>query len=49
MEDNISFIETDLIDEKVEKIMRQTDYTKEIALEKLKEYGLMRRELLKLI
>jgi len=39
MEDNISFIETDLIDEKVEKIMRQTDYTKEIALEKLKEYG----------
>ena len=39
MADNISLIETDLIDEKVEKIMRQTDYSKEVAMEKLKEYG----------
>jgi hypothetical protein len=39
MTDNISLIETDLIDEKVEKIMRQTDYNKETAIEKLKEYN----------
>ena len=39
MGDNISLVETDLIDEKVEKVMRQTDYSKEIAIEKLKEYG----------
>lgn len=37
--DNMSIIETDQIDEKVQKIMRQTDYSKEIAIEKLKEYG----------
>jgi len=35
----MSIIETDQIDEKVQKIMRQTDYSQEIAIEKLKEYG----------
>jgi hypothetical protein len=37
--DSMSIIETDQIDEKVQKIMRQTDYSQEIATEKLKEYG----------
>jgi hypothetical protein len=35
----MSIIETDQIDEKVQKIMRQTDYSQEIAIEKLKEHG----------
>jgi hypothetical protein len=39
MSNTISLVETDLIDDKVQKIMRQTDYNKEIALEKLKEYN----------
>jgi hypothetical protein len=34
---DISLVETDQIDEKVQIILRQTDYTKEIAIEKLKE------------
>jgi hypothetical protein len=33
----ISLVETDKIEEKIELILRQTDYTKEKALEKLKE------------
>jgi low affinity Fe/Cu permease len=37
MNNNICIIETEQIDEKVQKIIRQTDYTQEIALEKLKE------------
>ena len=37
MSDNISFIETDDITNKVEIILRQTDYSEEIAKEKLKE------------
>jgi hypothetical protein len=37
MEDNISFIETDDITNKVQIILRQTDYSEEIAREKLKE------------
>jgi hypothetical protein len=37
MNNNICIIETQQIDEKVKKIIRQTDYTEEIALEKLKE------------
>jgi len=37
MADNISLIETDLIAEKVQKIIRQTDYNEDIAREKLKE------------
>jgi hypothetical protein len=36
--DSMSIIETDQIDEKVQKIMRQTDYSQEIATEKLKEH-----------
>ena len=39
MADNISFVETDKIDENVQVIMRQTDYTEEIAKEKLKEFN----------
>ena len=30
MEDNISFVETEKIDENVQIILRQTDYTEEI-------------------
>jgi hypothetical protein len=37
MEDNISLVETDQIDEKIQKVMRQTDYSENIAREKLKE------------
>jgi hypothetical protein len=39
MTDNISFVETGQIDENVQIIMRQTDYTEEIAKEKLKEFN----------
>ena len=39
MGDNISLVETDQIEDKVQKILRQTDYSEEIAREKLKEYG----------
>ena len=39
MDTAISIVETELIDEKVNKIMRQTDYSKESALEKLKEHN----------
>ena len=39
MEDNISFVETGKIDENVQIIMRQTDYTEEVAKEKLKEFN----------
>ena len=39
MGDNISFVETGKIDENVQIIMRQTDYTEEIAKEKLKEFN----------
>ena len=35
--DNISLVETDQIEEKIQMIMRQTDYTDEKAREKLKE------------
>ena len=37
MADSISLVETDLIDKKVQLIMRQTDYTEEIAVIKLRE------------
>jgi hypothetical protein len=37
MTDNISFIETEDITNKVQIILRQTDYSEEIAREKLKE------------
>jgi len=39
MGDNISLVETDQIDDKVQIILRQTDYTEELAKEKLKEYN----------
>jgi hypothetical protein len=39
MADNISFIETTKIDDNVQIVMRQTDYTEEIAKEKLKEFN----------
>ena len=39
MSDNISLVETDQIDDKVQKILRQTDYTEELAKEKLKEHN----------
>jgi hypothetical protein len=39
MSDNISLVETDKIDEKIQKIMRQTDYSENVAREKLKEYN----------
>ena len=34
---DISLVETDQIAEKIQIILRQTDYTEEIAIEKLKE------------
>jgi uncharacterized protein with HEPN domain len=37
MSDNISLVETSVIEDKVQKILRQTDYTDELAREKLKE------------
>lgn len=39
MTDNISFVESDQIDNKIQIILRQTDYTEEIAREKLKEHN----------
>jgi hypothetical protein len=37
MADNISLVETNEIEEKIQKILRQTDYTYELAREKLQE------------
>jgi hypothetical protein len=39
MADNISFFESGQIDEKVQIIMRQTDYTEEVSKEKLKAFN----------
>ncbi len=39
MENNISLVETDLIDEKIQIIMRQTDYNEETSREKLKNHN----------
>jgi hypothetical protein len=39
MTDNITLVETTEIEEKVQKILRQTDYNIEIAQEKLKEFN----------
>ena len=39
MADKISFIETDKINEKLQIIMRQTDYTEETAMQKLNEFN----------
>ncbi len=37
MNNNISLVETEKIEEKIQIIIRQTDYSEEIAREKLKE------------
>ena len=37
MTTNISLVETSLIDEKIQMVMRQTDYNEEVAREKLSE------------
>jgi len=39
MEKGPSLIETDKIAEKIQIILRQTDYTEDVALEKLKEHN----------
>ena len=39
MGDNISLVETDQIDGKIQKVMRQTDYSENVARDKLKEYN----------
>ena len=36
---NISLVETDLIHEKIQKVIRQTDYNEDTAREKLSENG----------
>jgi hypothetical protein len=36
---DISLVETDLIDDKIQKVMRQTDYNEVVAREKLSEHG----------
>jgi len=36
---DISLVETDLIDEKIQKVIRQTDYDDITAREKLSEHG----------
>lgn len=38
MENNISFLDTEIIDKKIQIILGQTDYTKEYAMEKLKDH-----------
>jgi hypothetical protein len=37
MEENMSLVETDKIEEKIQMVLRQTDYTYELAREKLKD------------
>lgn len=37
--DNISFIDNNQVEEKIQFILRQTDYTEEIAKYKLKEFN----------
>ena len=39
MAENISFVESGQIDEKAQIIMRQTDYTEDVAKEKLKMFN----------
>ena len=39
MSENISLVETEQIDDKIQKILRQTDYSEVTAGEKLKEYN----------
>jgi hypothetical protein len=39
MEVNISLVETDQIEDKIKIVLGQTDYSPELAREKLKEHG----------
>jgi hypothetical protein len=39
MSDSISFVETDKISKSIDIILRQTDYTEEVARKKLEEYN----------
>jgi len=39
MGDNLTLVETDQIDDKVQIILRQTDYSEELAREKLKQHN----------
>jgi len=39
MGDNLALVETDQIDNKIQIILRQTDYSEEVAREKLKEHN----------
>ncbi len=39
MSDAISFVENNQIEQDVQKIIRQTDYTEEVAREKLKDFN----------
>jgi hypothetical protein len=39
MGDNLTLVETEQIDDKVQIILRQTDYSEEVAREKLKEHN----------
>ena len=39
MSENISLVETEQIDDKIQKILMQTDYSEVTAGEKLKEYN----------
>jgi len=39
MTDKLSLVETDLIEDRVQRIMRQTDYSADMAREKLREHN----------
>jgi hypothetical protein len=39
MGDNVTLVETSQIDDKIQKILRQTDYTEEETREKLKKFN----------
>jgi hypothetical protein len=47
MNNTISLIETDLLNSKVQMIMRQTDYTEEIVREKLKYFNFNEMDVIK--
>jgi hypothetical protein len=39
MTEKLSLVETDLIEDRVQRIMRQTDYSADVAREKLREHN----------
>jgi hypothetical protein len=39
MTDKLSLVETDLIEDRVQRIMRQTDYSADMARDKLREHN----------